>query len=296
MKNSFIDTKDIIKYKGFIGDFYLNKDISNVVIGRFKGRYFFDSLKQLRYLIKVFFLINYLQESKKPILFFGLNKKRINSFDHLQVSRINKEIFDLCFCFNNKKDKALNQFINDFYLNFYQNDKPLVDGLQISKYFHIFDKNLEKFEQSGRLSIKGYFFDSWEGSYFSNYHVLKARLNFCLKKLFVETKNKRKVEGMALNEDLNASFLEQFRNFFFLTKCFEKKENFPGAAFFFSKEGYEDLFIELKKSGVPVVCIVNTSDSLKNIDYPLFGNSLYFDIIIFYQKLIKKLLGLNKKK
>jgi hypothetical protein len=37
-----------------------------------------------------------------------------------------------------------------------------------------------------------------------------------------------------------------------------KKEDFPGAAVFFSKKGYENLFLDLQKLGIPVICIIDS--------------------------------------
>ena len=70
-----------------------------------------------------------------------------------------------------------------------------------------------------------------------------------------------------------------------------KSKKLPGAVvFFFSREGYDYFFSELKKLGVPVVCIVNSNESLKNIDFPLLGDNSLLNVIYFYQKIIKFIL------
>jgi ribosomal protein S2 len=287
-----LDIKKTIDHKGYIGDNYLNKDLIGFVAGisKIKGNYIFNFSKQVQALRRVFFLIKKLKLLNKPILFFGLNKKVYEDVYLPQISRINKEIYDLSFTFL-CEDKKLKNLINNFYLNFYE--KPNFDNLNelvISNCFREFNKVLKLKFFSKNIIINGFFFDNWEGSYFSNYNTLKSHLNFRIKKLFFELEEFNGRNSLKEKESLS-NFLLKFRSFYFLSKILKKDESLPGAAVFFSKEGYEDLFLEFKRLGIPVICVVNSSDSLKGIDYPLFGNTKYFDIIIFYQKLFKKILN-----
>jgi ribosomal protein S2 len=288
---SLINIQDIIDYKGYVGDTFLHKDIKTFVSGITgnKGSYIFDFVKQLRALKRVSFLLKFLV-LRKPILFFGLNKKNFDSAYRPQISRINKKIFDLTINIR-KEDEEVHYLIDNFYSKFYEeifSENEKIDELIITKNFSNYDKFLSDLELKGSISINGFFFDNWEDSYLTNYHTLKSHLNYRLKELFFEKNN-----GSSVGQDKEKliSFLEKFRNFFYLSKILDYNNNTPGVAIFFSKEGYEGLFLELKKLGVPVVCILNTSESLEGVDFPLFGNTLYFDVILFYQKIINKILN-----
>lgn len=287
-----LNIKKTIDYKGYIGDNFLNKDLIGFVAGisKVKGNYIFNFSKQVQALRRVFLLIRKLKTLNKPILFFGLNKKVYEDVYLSQISRINKEIYSLSFTFS-REDEKLKNLLNHFYLNFYEKpDFNNLNELVISNCFREFNNVLKLKSSSKSIIINGFFFDNWEGSYFSNYNTLTSHLNFRIKKLFFELGESNNKNNLKEKESLS-NFLLKFRNFYFLSKIFKKNESLPGAAVFFSKEGYEDLFLEFKRLGIPVICVVNSSDSLKGIDYPLFGNTKYFDIIIFYQKLFKKTLN-----
>ena len=148
-----IDIKDIIKYKSYIGDNSLNKDIKNFIFGfsQISNSYIFNFTSQLRVLKQVFFLIRTLKKSykkPKPILFFGLNKKKYNNIHTNQISLINKKIFELSLDYANKDKKKksdIKDLIDNFYLCFYEkrfNSKKLKDELLLVKFFFFFEKKI----------------------------------------------------------------------------------------------------------------------------------------------------------
>jgi hypothetical protein len=289
---TIVDFNLVIKYKVFLAGQFLTKDLKNFIVGVSgkKGNFIFNFSKQIIALKNVFLLLNFIA-NKKPILFFGLNKKKYNPIHDSQISLINKEIFDLTFSFSEDLDINLKKNIDNFYENFYENNffnKRGINILSVSKNFFDFDLLLKQSLKEDKLKINGFFFDVWEDAYLSNFHTLKSHLNFQLKKFFIERKKNNYLLGQ--DRDFLISFTGQFRNFFFLSKFLSKKEDFPGAAVFFSKKGYENLFLDLQKLGIPVICIIDSSETLEGVDYPLFGDTSFFDIIIFYQKIFKELL------
>ena len=102
---TIVDFNLVIKYKVFLAGQFLTKDLKNFIVGVSgkKGNFIFNFSKQIIALKSVFLLLNFIA-NKKPILFFGLNKKKYNPIHDSQISLINKEIFDLTFSFSGDLD------------------------------------------------------------------------------------------------------------------------------------------------------------------------------------------------
>ena len=57
--------------------------------------------------------------------------------------------------------------------------------------------------------------------------------------------------------------------------------------FFFSRIGYDYFFPEFKKFGIPVICVVNSNESIKDIDFPLIGDNSLSWVNYFYLQIIR---------
>ena len=302
--------KNLISYiikKGFsLGDFHRKNSImvNNTVFKKLiefdEGYcYSFNIDTQINQIIKVYKLLQFIKEKEKPVFFFGINEFFFqedprNNFDFLDM---NKKIFELCFSIDtSKKGEKYSQifynFIHKFFITFYGNYylvNTRLNFLDSTNKFNNFFKVINNFKKSLHVRVvrHGYFFENWEGGAFSNHNVLKTNLEKSpIKKMFDK---KIKFEKILLEPLL--LFIRRYRTLITLDSFFKNnKNNLPGAVIFFSKLGYEHFFKEFKHLGIPVVCIVDADDCLKDIDYPLFGDSLNDEVLFFYHQIIKRAL------
>ncbi len=278
MFNSYL-IQNILKNNIYIGSLSINKDMKKFIytINNKDGRSIFDVSKQARQIYKVCLLLKGLKRRKKPILFFGLNPLKINFQDKIVASSLNKQIFKLGFSIiDPEKKEFIDSRIDDFYDSVYV--KKIYKNSEIESVFMDFYNFIELAIKNEEVSVNGHFFGNWGEGSISNYHCLMALL-----------RNSLKDDGDA--KILEESILtERFQNLMVLSYVLGKSKKLPGAVVFFSREGYDYFFSELKKLGVPVVCIVNSNESLKNIDFPLLGDNSLLNVIYFYQKIIKFIL------
>lgn len=263
----------ILKNKIYLGNYTINKDVKNFISGinNKNGRVTFDLFKQMIQIRKVTLFLRSLKKKKRPILFFGINQFGLDSKNKSTVLFINRLIHNLCFSIFNSKDKnKIESKINGFYDLIYK-EKTKNFPIDYKNYTRLMDLLIK----NKKMYLNGHFFDTWVGGLVSNYHYLMPSLE----KSF---KEKTTVE--------DPFFFDNLKNLNNLSFFLDEPKNFPGAVIFFSKEGYEHSFKELKKLGIPVICIVNSNESLKNIDFPLFGDTSSLNTIIFYQKIIKNSL------
>jgi len=69
---------------------------------------------------------------------------------------------------------------------------------------------------------------------------------------------------------------------------------FPNAVVFFSKPSSPFILKEFKDQGIPVISIVDSTQSIRYVDYPLLGNFRYLNSIYFYIDLFNYLLKKTK--
>lgn len=263
---------NILKNKVYFGDSGISKDmISFVYAANNKGdRVVFDILKQVNQIRKVFLLLKGLKKRKKPILFFGLNQSGIDSQTEVVVSSVNKQIFKLCFSIlNTEKQDLINNKIENFYDSVYikQSDYK---NFNVESSFVDFENFIKLLVKNKEIKVNGCFFNSWGEGSISNYHYLIAALNSGDKKILD-----------------NFFFNGRFQNLKNLSSVLDNSKNFPGAVVFFSRSGYDYFFHEFKKLGIPVICIVNSNESIKDINFPLLGDNSLLNTIYFYQKIIE---------
>lgn len=280
-----------------------NNTVFRRILDKEEGNYcIFDIDIQINQIIKVYRLLQKLKAKKKPIFFFGINDFyfREDSRNNFAFLDINKKIFELCFSVNASKEgqkykEIFENFVKKFYINFYGNhyiSETRFDFLKLIKKFNLFFSGYVKVKRNDFIAVErsGYFFENWEGGYFSNFNELK----YNLEKNPVKGSFKRGVVFEKLLLEPLLIFIRRFRTLITLDSYFKDHSgNLPGAVFFFCKPGYEHFFKEFKHLGIPVICIVNSDDCIKDIDYPLFGDSSEDDVILFYCQIVKYALKVN---
>jgi ribosomal protein S2 len=260
------------------------------------GKYVFNSDLQIDFIFKVCSLLKILKKKENTILFFGLNPDRLDILSKSEVLSFNLYIFNLCFSITSKERKKINNSINNFYLCFHDEHNK--------KYgFQDYDSCPNIFSKENMAYRQGFFFGGWKEGSFSNYPCLKTFLDLCIKN---NTQNKK---GSGNNENIlnnnkvvrtpNSSNLpkisievfDSLKSVLSLSRFFDSLEiKKPGAVVFFSKEGYDSFFKEFYRLGIPVICIVNSNESLDYIDYPLLGDNSSLSVISFYLKIIYRVL------
>lgn len=270
----------ILNNKVHLGNSAINKDIKNFIYGvnSKNNQSVFDIFKQIGQIRKVYFLLKTLKKRKKPILFFGISQFGLDSKSKNIALDINYEIFKLSFTLYGNKKQKINSELKKFYSKVYEGRCSLNKPKDIYQIFNDLDIFLENFIKERKVEKNGLFFDSWEEGFASNYHYLKSSLDNILK------------ENKSLNK--NEDFIKQLRLLNNLSSFLDNNE-LPGAAVFFSKTGYEHFFQEFKKMGVPVVCILNSEESLDSVDYPLLGDNSSLNTILFYKEIFLNIFKIN---
>ena len=271
--------KSIIKNKVYLSDFIsINKDMINFIDSSNNKEIFFDTYKQVHQIQKVYFFLKNLTRKNKSILFFGFNKFHFGDIeDTVGASMFNKEIFKSCFSVLTPKYQTfIERKIENFYNSIYIKNKDYSDN-EIVALFENFENFLKLAIKKKHIKINGQFFDCWNEGMASNYHWF----NSLLKK--------------SLNDDApeyviilnNFMLTERFQNFNSVSLALGKSQNLPGAVVFFSRIGYDYFFPEFKKFGIPVICVVNSNESIKDIDFPLIGDNSLSWVNYFYLQIIR---------
>jgi ribosomal protein S2 len=287
----------------YFGNKELQQDLRAYTIGVIKSanrRYqlhFFDVNKQLQALMRVYGLLKFLKSHKiykrRPLLFFGLNTKGVDFGLREKILSLNKNIFKLCFSYRlatKKKNskKAFDHILNTYYSVIYassnkgKNQKYEGNIKKITYFFNYFFgyKNSQPMDTLPskkdiksstfmknfllELSSHGLFFDTWASGFYSNYRFL---------------------------HQISRTFTLSKQQSIYNLSLLQKSNTIPAAAIFFSSEGYENCFKELNKMGIPIICIVNTNNSLDYVDYPLFGDGSRIKVLLFYIFAIKEALS-----
>jgi len=274
----------ILKNKVHLGNSKINKDIKNFIYGvnNKNGKYIFDVFKQVGQIRKVSLLLKNLKKRKKPILFFGINQLGLDSKSKEIALSVNKSICSLSFSYYGKDKSSLDSNFNDFYSLCYEGNLNTKNPQDMYDNFNNFDQFIEKLKKNREVEVNGYFFDSWSEGFISNFHYLKSSLDNIIKE--------NKYSGKSI------AFLNRLKILKNLSIFLDRTENMPGAAIFFSKIGYDHFFKEFKKMGIPVVCIVNSDESLQGIDFPLLGDNSSLNTIYFYQEIMKNSLELGNQR
>ena len=227
-----------------------------------------------------------MSKKKQPILFFGINKVNVGRENSILISELNREIFQLCFSFiagNKKVTTRRRVLISDhfdlFYCHFYHFFKnEIFKNSEIIFHFENFENFIKLLVKAKFIKINGNFLDSWGAGSASNYRWFKSVLK--------STLDKDVVDNDIIVDELMIT--ERFHNLKSLSSVIGKSgKKKPGAVVLFSRVNYDYVFSEFKKIGVPIICVVNVNQSLKDIDYPLLGDSSLRIIIHFYIRIIK---------
>ena len=269
----------ILKNKVHLGNSNINEDFGDFVQGVDikNNKCMFDVFKQIGQIRKVCFLLKTLKKKKRPILFFGINQFGLDKLSKSKALFINQQIYNLSFTVNNEEEgfKSIYDFYSYFYSFFYSKDgKKVRAGFGGAKNYAGYCIGFGK----KKIDINGYFFDSWGDGSFSNFHYLKSFLSSFAQEPLVE---------FGVND---FSLLKRFKNLTSISNFLNTSTKVPGAVVFFSRAGYDSFFKEFIKLGVPVICVVNSDESLNDIDYPLFGDNSCLKVISFYQKIIQNSL------
>jgi len=234
-----------------------------------KNQVVVDVNQQANQIIKVSNLVSRLVRERKPILFFGLNQSKLDEQDSLTVSALNYDIFNLCFTIYSQKDESfIRSVFKEFYSNIFLNKGELKGPLH--KIFEKFEHFITNLIYGNKIRLNGTYINSWEGGFISNFHYLSAFENSLVNNREIKFSKKQSF-GIDKSADLRS-----------LGTLLNSSENRPGAVIFFSQEGYSSFFKEFDKLGVPVISVVNSKESLKNIDFPLFGDTESLKVLQFY--------------
>jgi ribosomal protein S2 len=284
--NNIIE-KHIYSNKVFLGESKLRDDLKNYTFGKdsIENIYIFDVFLQIKLIRKVCMFLSYLKKKRKKIVFFGLKGDGLNFTDKELVMEVNKSIFDLCFIVKEGSNKIkIQKILDEFFFKIYNSKNPdSADETKISNLVFKFSTFIRNKELNEEIEVNGMFLDHWENGFFSNYHCFQPSINFPIKNMFYSNKSTLKKKS---KENLRA-FSEKYRNLYFVSEFYNKYKKKPGAVVFFSKEGYDSFFKEFKRLGIPTICILNSGDSLKGVDYPLLGNKYSIKVLSFYRKLFR---------
>jgi len=281
----------IIKNNLCFGDLHVNKDLEKYIwqLEDYHGTFLFNIYKQIKMLNKVRVVVNTVVLKKKPILFFGVNHFNFSKNDFYNIHLINREIFKMCFePFDAGLKKHVNFLLGKFFDKVYS---PIIGRGKKASSLVSFLGNYKKYMKfishylikTKRIKPIGFFFSSWVRGYFSNYHFLRGQLKNNINKFLY-------LDQIGLDVD-KSLFFNRYRNLKSISKIFDSNKNLPGVAIFFSRVGYDSFFLEFKKLGIPVICIVGNDDSLQNIEYPLIGDSLDLGTFLFYQKILQNFIS-----
>jgi hypothetical protein len=279
--------KSIIKNKVYLSDFtFINKDMVNFIDFSNNKEIFFNTYQQVHQIQKVYIFLKGLVKKNKSILFFGFNKAHLSEIeDIVGVSSFNKEIFKLCFSILTLKHQvSIEQKIENFYDSIYIQNKDYKDS-EIIAIFEDFEDFIKLAIQKKYIAVNGQFFDCWNEGMASNYHWFNSLLKKSLNDDAPEY-------AIILN---NFMITDRFQNFKSISLALGRGRKMPGAVVFFSRIGYEYFFPEFKKFGVPIICIVNSNESIKDIDFPLIGDNSLCSVNYFYLRIIRLALIKNFK-
>lgn len=285
----------------------IDKKLKNIINILFKHKqFFFNNKKEMSYfdlyssstnILNVGRLLVELKKKKKPIFFFGINESFIvhdlDSKERKALFDTNHKIFDLCFSINKGliKDEQvrLKNFFNSFFTVFYDEQTISTKVKEVPLILERFYSIIEKLNKLNKLSINGFFFNNWSKEFSSNYGQLSGDLNVAIWR-GLDTKLVKVSKYYKLkyfNKLRVLKTLDVFNNKF--------DTNLPGAVIFFSLSGYESFFKEFRKLGIPVICIIDKKEHIKEVDYPLFGDSTNLNVISFYCDIIKLILNERSK-
>lgn len=275
----------ILKNKLYLAGPGVHKDFYNFVssVG-LKDEVVLDVQKQVNQILKVNSLMARLVKEKKTIVFIGLDSAKLKDGEGITVSSLNKKIFNLCFSFiDPKRVPELQEVINKFYDLVFLNKKDLIANPGLLKVFQTFESYITEAFRRHSIRLNGFFIDFWEGGFVSNFHNLFPFICHLTKDREEGTRFSRK-QSLSMGKYSTLKVLSNFLNDSSYT---------PGALVLFSKEGYGLVFEECKRLGIPVICIVNSNESVKNIDFPLLGDTKSVKVLSFYLVLFKQIIDQN---
>ena len=254
--------------------------------------YVFNLIEQAKMVSKLCLVINRVKISKKPIMFFGVNRSGLSKHDNLRALSINEDIFNLCFSSGTFPPSANKDFfkavilfekvLSDLFTFFYRDKVVLKDNF--IRRMYVADAAIEAFIRAGVVRRNGYFFDAWEPGSSTNFRALEASVVLSIWDFF---NNKGTHKTFSRTEFSNIR--DRYRNLFFIGEVFARNSESPGAAVFFSRRGYEGAFSELRELNIPIICVVSSGDSFEGVDYPLLGNHSRLTTTIFYRKFLEVL-------
>lgn len=285
-KQKIIDNKRllnfIIKNNLCFGDFHKNKGLDKYIwsFEDYHGTALFNIFEQIKMLYKVRTVFSKVLLKKKRFLFLGVNHSNFSKSDFQNIKCINREIFKLCFRIgtissNKNIESAFKKLFSPYFY------KPVSIVVFMNNY-----KRFKKWIKKEKIKVVGSFLSEWSQGSFSNYHFLRGLLKNNLRKV--------KYLDRVGSEGKKSSFINSFKILELVKEVFNSSNRLPGAIVCFSRIGYNSFFLELRKLGIPVICIVSDGDSLKDIDYPLIGDSLDLGVFFFYQKILRSFIDTKR--
>lgn len=272
----------LINNRLYFGDKKLERSLSRYVVNKSSASfndsvYLFSVSKQLKALMSVYFLLRDLKSKKRPVLFFGLNTKGLDLDNAKIVETLNRKIFGLCFSpyiYNESLKSFYEKCLDDYYQiaisGSKANKKSNKKLEKESQFFNFFFTNKNRLKTYFKTEVNGFFFNSWVSGSYSNYCFLS-----------------RFGKNDSLYKQHTMKTMSSFYSDYGISS--------PGVAIFFSRKGYENCFKELKEMGIPIICLVNSNESLNGVDYPLFGNNSNIKVNLFYIFAIKEALFSDSK-
>ena len=210
----------------------------------------------------------------------------------LKKNIVKKFIFIIFIFFLIFDSQKLNANLNKNTIKNIFSDRSHGQQIYINLSESILDLKYQNFEdfiklaiQKKYIAVNGQFFDCWNEGMASNYHWFNSLLKKSLNDNAPEY-------AIILN---NFMITDRFQNFKSISLALGKGRKMPGAVVFFSRIGYEYFFPEFKKFGVPIICIVNSNESIKDIDFPLIGDNSLCSVNYFYLRIIRLALIKNFK-
>jgi small subunit ribosomal protein S2 len=217
-----------------------------------------------------------------------MTEEKIKKPDEVIDENIMKELIDLGVLYSHKKSKAhpsMRPFIG---ANRHEIDildaRAVLDSLEKAESF--FEKTLSG-KKDGLILFVGtsapakdtvkkiaegleqpYVINRWLGGTLTNFNVIKERVNY------YQGMSKKEKEGKfeKYTKKERLDFSNEIEKLSYNFNGLVKLNRLPDAVFLVNIKNEETALREAKKTGIPIVAIVDSNDNLKEIDYPIIAN------------------------
>jgi small subunit ribosomal protein S2 len=238
-----------------------------------------------------------------------MTEEKIKKPDEVIDENIMKELIDLGVLYSHKQSKAhpnMRPFIG---ANRHEIDildaRAVLDSLEKAESF--FEKTLSE-KKDGLILFVGtsapakdtvretaeelgqpYVVNRWLGGTLTNFNVIKERVNY------YQGMSKKEKEGKfeKYTKKERLDFSNEIEKLSYNFNGLVKLNRLPDAVFLVNIKSEETALREAKKTGIPVVAIVDSNDNPKEIDYPIIANdhnksSIEWILNNLKEKIIKK--------